>query len=54
MSRKPIEYVFIEHYEPDEEAMRRAIEHTIRDTAENRARKQREEEKIRLVENGEK
>jgi hypothetical protein len=54
MSRKPIEYVFIEHYEPDEEAMRRSLERAIRQTAENRAKKQREEEKIRLAENGEK
>lgn len=54
IARKQMEYVFVEHFHPDEEAMRRAIEHTIRDTAENRAKKQRAEEAIRLAENGEK
>ena len=53
MARKPIEYIFIEHFEPDEEAMRTAIEHTIRDTAENRARKLRDQEKLRSAENSE-
>lgn len=45
MAKKPIEYILIEHFHPDEEAMRSAIEHTIIDTAKNRAKKLRELEK---------
>ena len=54
MSRKPIEYIFIERFEPDEEAMRESLELAIRQTAENRAKKQREQEKLRSAENSEK